>query len=59
MGGQHVKILRDGIPVIGRENGSIDLTQMQLQNVARIEVIQGPASTVYGADALGGVYKLD
>jgi outer membrane receptor for ferrienterochelin and colicins len=58
MGGQHVKILRDGIPVIGRENGSIDLTQMQLQNVARIEVIQGPASTVYGADALGGVINL-
>ncbi|HQU99676.1 MAG TPA: TonB-dependent receptor, partial [Bacteroidia bacterium] len=58
MGGQQVKILRDGVPVVGRENGSIDLSQMQLQNVARIEIIQGPASTVYGADALGGVINL-
>ena len=53
-----VKILLDGIAVNGRENGSIDLSQIDLQNVARIEVIQGPMSVVYGTDAVGGIINI-
>lgn len=58
LSGPNVKILMDGIPVLGRENGSIDLSQINLYNVDHIEIIQGPASTVYGADAIGGVINL-
>ncbi len=53
-----VKILVDGLPVNGRENGAIDLGQMNLARIARIELVQGPMSVVYGSDALGGVINL-
>lgn len=56
--GQNVKILLDGVPLIGRENGNIDLNQLNLSNIERIEIIEGPLSVIYGTDALGGVINL-
>ena len=56
--GQNVKILIDDIPVIGRLNGSIDLSQISLSNVERIEIVEGPLSTVYGTDALAGTINI-
>ncbi len=53
-----VKILIDGIPVNGRENGNINLSQINLNNTERIEIVQGPMSVVYGSDALGGVINI-
>lgn len=58
VGGQNIKMLIDGVPVIGRENGSIDLTQINLNNIERIEVVEGPMSVSFGTDALGGVVNL-
>ncbi|MBC7383734.1 MAG: TonB-dependent receptor [Bacteroidia bacterium] len=58
VGGNNIKILIDGVPVIGRENGSIDLTQINLNNVERIELIEGPMSVNFGTDALGGVINI-
>lgn len=56
--GQNIKILLDGVPIIGRENGNIDLGQLNLNNIERIEIIEGPLSVIYGSDALGGVINL-
>ncbi len=56
--GQNIKILLDGVPLIGRENGNIDLNQINLANIERIEIIEGPLSVIYGTDALGGVINL-
>lgn len=56
--GQNIKILLDGVPVIGRENSNIDLTQINLNNVDRIEMIEGPMSVNFGSDALGGVINI-
>ncbi len=58
VGGNNIKILIDGVPVVGRENGSIDLSQINLQNVARIELVEGPMSVNFGTDALGGVINI-
>lgn len=58
LGGEHVKILIDGVPVIGRKNGIIDLDQLNLANVERVEIVKGPMSVLYGTDALGGVINL-
>ena len=58
MGGNKVKILIDGLPVNGREAGNVDMGQLSLNNVERIEIVQGPMSVVYGSDALGGVINL-
>lgn len=56
--GQNIKILIDGVPVIGRTDGTIDLTQINLANIERVEIIEGPMSVMYGSDALGGVINL-
>lgn len=58
IGGQDIKILINGIPVIGRINGNVDLGQIVLSNVERVEIIEGPMSVVYGTDALGGVINI-
>ncbi len=56
--GQNVKILLDGVPIIGRQGGNIDLSQINLQNIERIEIVQGPLGVSYGTDALAGVIHL-
>lgn len=58
LGGENVKILVDGVPVIGRTNGNIDLSQISLSKIDRVEIVKGPMSTLYGTDALGGVINL-
>ncbi|MDF2456241.1 MAG: hypothetical protein K0R51_2234 [Cytophagaceae bacterium] len=56
--GQNVKILIDGVPVIGRLDGNIDISQINLNNVERIEIIEGPLSVNYGSDALAGTINV-
>ena len=58
MTGENVKILVDGIPVIGRMNGNIDLAQIDLSNIGHVEIIEGPMSVVYGTNALAGTINL-
>lgn len=54
----HVLILIDGVRVTGAQNGSVDLTRLSARGVERIEVLKGPASAVFGADALAGVINI-
>ncbi|MAX68805.1 MAG: hypothetical protein CMP60_03840 [Flavobacteriales bacterium] len=56
--GQNVKILIDDVPVIGRLNGNVDLSQILLHNVYQIEIIEGPLSVSYGTDALAGTINI-
>jgi outer membrane receptor for ferrienterochelin and colicins len=58
LGGQQVKILVDGVPVVGRINGNIDISQLNMNDAARIEIIEGPVSMQYGTNALGGVVNI-
>lgn len=58
IGGQNVKILVDGVPLTGRLDGNIDISQIPMENVARIEVIEGPLSVQYGTDALAGTINI-
>lgn len=58
VGGSNIKIMIDGVPVIGRLDGNIDLSQINLNNIERVEMIQGPASAAYGTNALGGIINL-
>jgi len=58
LSGMNVKILMDGVPVIGRLDGNIDLSQINMNNVERIEVIEGPLSVQYGTNALAGTINI-
>lgn len=58
LSGEHVKILIDGVPVIGRQDGILDLSQIVLSNVDHIELVEGPMSVVYGSNALAGAINI-
>jgi outer membrane receptor for ferrienterochelin and colicins len=56
--GQNIKIMVDGIPVNGRLFDQLDLSQLNLQDIERIEIVKGPMSIAYGTNALGGAINL-
>lgn len=56
--GEGVKIMIDGVPVEGRINGRLDLSQIDINNIERIEIVEGPLSVLYGTDAMGGVINI-
>jgi outer membrane receptor for ferrienterochelin and colicins len=58
LGGQQVKVMIDGVPVVGRLNGQIDLSQIVTADIERIEIVEGPLSVDYGTDALAGTINI-
>ncbi len=56
--GENVQIMIDGVPVIGRLEGNVDLSQIQMNNIRRIEIIEGTMSAQFGSNASGGVINL-
>ncbi|MGE0771464.1 MAG: TonB-dependent receptor plug domain-containing protein [Cyclobacteriaceae bacterium] len=60
LAGQNVKVLIDGVPMVGRQGTSneININQINIQSIERIEIVEGPMSVVYGADALAGVINI-
>ncbi len=50
---KHVLILIDGRPA-----GATNLSTILPDNIERIEVLKGPASSLYGAEAMGGVVNI-
>jgi vitamin B12 transporter len=53
-----VQVLVDGLRVKSPTSGSLDLSELSLDAIDRIEVVRGPQSTLYGADAIGGVVNV-
>jgi vitamin B12 transporter len=53
-----VQVLIDGVRVKSLTSGDFDFADLTLDNVERIEVLRGPQSTLYGADAIGGVVNV-
>ncbi len=53
-------VLIDGIKVNdpSSPSGAFDFNTMDPQDIARIEVLKGPQSTLYGSDAIGGVVNI-
>lgn len=58
MSGQNVKVLMDGIPLVDRGATKQSLSQIDVNTIERIEVVEGPMSVVYGTDALAGVINI-
>ncbi len=53
----YVKVLIDGVPV-NLAGGSFNWASLTTDNLDRIEIVRGPASVLYGADAMTGVIQL-
>jgi vitamin B12 transporter len=53
-----VQVLVDGVRVKSPTLGQVDLSDIAPDLIERIEVIRGPQSTLYGADAIGGVVNI-
>ncbi len=51
-------ILIDGEPVTGRNAGIINLGRIAVGNIKQIEILKGPATSLYGSDALAGVINI-
>jgi outer membrane receptor for ferrienterochelin and colicins len=56
--GENIKVMIDGVPIVGRLNGNVDLSQIPLHNVLRVEIVQGSLSAIYGSNASGGVINI-
>lgn len=55
-----VLVLLDGIRLNSQQNGIFDLSTLPipLSSIERIEIVHGPASTLYGSSAVGGVIQI-
>ena len=51
------KVLIDGVPV-NDAGGAFDFSTLSTDNLERIEIVRGPASVLYGSEAMAGVIQL-
>lgn len=51
-------VLIDGVPVNNPMLGGSDLSNLTLDGIGRIEIVKGPFTTLWGADAMAGVVQL-
>ncbi|MDD3927722.1 MAG: TonB-dependent receptor plug domain-containing protein [bacterium] len=53
-----VLVMVDGRPLNSAQSGTVDLADIPVADVERIELLRGPGSSLYGAYALGGVINI-
>jgi vitamin B12 transporter len=55
---QSVVVLIDGMRIGSATLGTTALNQIMPEQIERIEIVRGPASSLYGSDAIGGVIQI-
>ncbi len=55
---QHVVVLVDGLRINSATLGTTSYENLPLSQIDRVEILRGPASSLYGADAIGGVIQI-
>lgn len=54
----HTLVLVDGVRIGSVANGLAAFEQLPVEQIERIEIVRGPRSSLYGADAIGGVIQI-
>src|SRR5437762_12424184 len=54
---RYTKVLIDGVSV-NAPGGFFDFSHLTTDNIDRIEIVRGPASVLYGADAVAGIVQI-
>jgi vitamin B12 transporter len=57
-GSQRSLVLIDGLRTASPTLGSTDIAEITIDAIDRIEIVRGPQSTLYGADAITGVVNI-
>ncbi len=55
---EYTLVLIDGVPLVGRSAGALDISRVGVGNIKQIEIVKGPSSSLYGSEALGGVINI-
>jgi outer membrane receptor for ferrienterochelin and colicins len=56
--GDRVLVLVDGRRVVAPTGAAVDLDQISVANIERIEIMRGAGSVLYGSSAMGGVINI-
>lgn len=56
--GNHTLVLIDGVEVADPSQGEFDFGGLLAADIARIEILRGPQSSIYGSNAIGGVISI-
>ncbi len=54
----YILVMIDGVPLVGRTAGNLDLNRVTVNNIKQVEVVKGSSSCLYGSEALGGVVNI-
>lgn len=58
MEGPYTAVLIDGMPIMGALASVYGLNGINPSIIERVEIVKGPASTLYGTEAMGGVVNV-
>ena len=56
--GPYTFVLIDGMPIVSGLSTVYGLTGIPQSLIARVEIVKGPASTLYGSEAVGGIINI-
>ena len=55
---EHTLILYNGVRLNSQQNSQFDIGLLQLDDISKIEISKGGASSLYGTEAIGGVINI-
>ncbi len=58
LGAEYTLVLLNGIRLNGAQNALVDMGQLSLRQVDRVEIARGGFAALYGSNALGGVVNI-